>query len=457
MKIVMSRLMTPLSVAATLLIGFNISLVAAELPQSSKEMLKALKIDEKILTESPSEYVVPKAWIDGAKKEGRLKIIGTWDPAHHRVYMRSFEARFPDVKYDYTRAGRQNRTVKPLFAFKEGRYISDVISGLGNAFFAYRDAKALMPIGDLPNAKLLNKEMRDPGGLWLGHQAGYWCVSYNTNLVKKEELPKTWDGFLDASKWGKGRIGMGNRANLWFLQLWKANGAQWGLNYMNKLFNEVKPQQRKEGLNALTSLVIAGEYGVALPGAMYRAAQFVKKVAPVGWHCPEPVPATVQFIVALRGNPHPNKARIYIYWMLSKEGQIAQYYAVNAPSILDELQIPQLIAFPDEVRGRKKAFRDPQLLHEAWPRVLANWRAAWDKSAGGSVKTVSTKLTKIIRGGRSLEFKAGKETHQVKISGSRTAVRIGGKKAARGALKAGMACTIVYPEHKGEAREVICN
>ena len=146
---------------------------AADLPVPTRDMLRELKIDPTILAGSESEYDVPPEWRAAAKKEGRLKIIGTWDAEQHRRYVAPFHARYPDIRIDYTRAGRNDRSVKPLLAFREGRYLADVISGLGNAYFAFRDAKALMKITDLPNAKLIDSDLRDPDGFWLGHQVGY--------------------------------------------------------------------------------------------------------------------------------------------------------------------------------------------------------------------------------------------------------------------------------------------
>ncbi|MFM2130322.1 MAG: hypothetical protein RL477_1868 [Pseudomonadota bacterium] len=372
---------TGLAVALSLALGAA-PVCAADLSQATRDMLRELGIDGKILAGSETEHDVPAEWRAQARKEGALRIIGTWDSDQHRRFVAPFHARYPEIRVDYVRAGRNDRAVKPLVAFKEGRFLADVISGLGNAHFAFRDAGALEKIDDLPNVRLLDRGLVDPDGLWVGHQASYWCVSYNTRLVKKDDLPRTWDGFLDASKWGQGRIGMGNRANLWFLQLWKEYGADWGRNYMDKLFGEVKPQQRKEGMNALVALNIAGEIAVTIPSAMYRVKQMAEKGAPVGYHCPEPVPATVQSIVALKGNPHPNAARLYINWLLSKEGQIAQFHAMTANSVRDELQIPELTGFPEQIKGKRKAFRDERLLYEEWPRVLEVWSAAWNKAAG---------------------------------------------------------------------------
>jgi tripartite-type tricarboxylate transporter receptor subunit TctC len=71
-------------------------------------------------------------------------------------------------------------------------------------------------------------------------------------------------------------------------------------------------------------------------------------------------------------------------------------------------------------------------------------------------KEVTSALDKIKRGGRILYFKAGVETHKVKVSGRRTKVTIGGNKTKRKHLKVGMRCKFTYPENGGEARRVDC-
>ena len=60
------------------------------------------------------------------------------------------------------------------------------------------------------------------------------------------------------------------------------------------------------------------------------------------------------------------------------------------------------------------------------------------------------------RSGRILYFKAGTETHKVKVSSRRTKVTIAGNKTKRKNLKVGMSCKFTYPENGGEARRVDC-
>ncbi|MDX1483166.1 MAG: hypothetical protein R3229_01690 [Alphaproteobacteria bacterium] len=69
--------------------------------------------------------------------------------------------------------------------------------------------------------------------------------------------------------------------------------------------------------------------------------------------------------------------------------------------------------------------------------------------AAGDGLAASGKVEKIERGGRTVVIAGTK----YKVSGSRTKITIGGKKAKRGAIKVGMECTA---EGKGEAKAIAC-
>ena len=68
-------------------------------------------------------------------------------------------------------------------------------------------------------------------------------------------------------------------------------------------------------------------------------------------------------------------------WFLSKEGQIAQYYADSSPPIHKELQDPRVLVYPKEILGKKVAPRYPQLLEEEMPKVAEIWDAHWQAAA----------------------------------------------------------------------------
>ena len=66
-------------------------------------------------------------------------------------------------------------------------------------------------------------------------------------------------------------------------------------------------------------------------------------------------------------------------------------------------------------------------------------------------------IVRSIREGRQIEFKlADGKTARAKVSGSKTRVVIAGKNAKRGALKAGMACSVDWPAPGTQATRIDC-
>lgn len=290
-----------------------------------------------------------------------------------------FVARYPFIKPSYTRGSFNDRAIRPLMAFKEGRYIADIVSGIGGAMPRYVEADALDDLRLLPNAGNVIPGMKNAEGLWIGIRIRYWCMSYNTNAVAKADLPATWDDLLTNPRWRNGRLALGNLPQLWMLPLWGQKGQAWAEQYLQTLFKVVKPQIRKEGSNALLSLVMAGEFDAAIPSADYRLARYVAKGAPIAWHCPAPVPSAISEMAILKGSPNIHAARLFANWLLSKEGQIAQFHADNATPIHKDLQTRDFLSFPDEIAGKPLAFRNPEL-EDKDDELLALWNPLWNQA-----------------------------------------------------------------------------
>ncbi len=73
--------------------------------------------------------------------------------------------------------------------------------------------------------------------------------------------------------------------------------------------------------------------------------------------------------------------------------------------------------------------------------------------------TVTTALISVTPDGKVIEFMSGDATIEAKVSGSRTAITIGGAGAEREALAAGMNCEIEFdPEHEeNEPKSIACD
>jgi iron(III) transport system substrate-binding protein len=431
---------------------------AADLPKATRDILKQTNLPESLLQGLDAELKVPADWIEKAKKEGELTILSTWDPKQFRALVGPFQERYPFIKFNYSRASYNARVIKTLIAFKEGRYVTDILTGFDTSYELFEKADALHNLSDIPNYKLLPEGMHDPKHKWLGQRLRYWCMSYNTNKVKKADLPRTWDDILANKKFFNGKIAVANRIELWLLMLWGAKGEPWVANFVNHLIADVKPQLRKEGTNALISLVVAGEFDIAIPSAAYRVSQYSKKGAPVGWHCPEPVPLAVSGLGFLKNAPHLHAAKVFTNWFLSKEGQIAQFAADGAPPIHPQLQTKQFLAFPDEILGRKIAFRRSDD-REDTRRLSAVWEPIWKKGTGEDklrIVTFDARLEEVKRRGALVSVKHEGKAVEFGVSGSRTKLTIAGKKESRSTLKQGMTCKITMAEGAKEAQELSC-
>jgi iron(III) transport system substrate-binding protein len=356
---------------------------AAELPKATQEILKKLNLTPEVLSGLDEELAVPQDWLEGARKEGTVRILGTWDPKQFGPLNAPFRERFPGIKVEYSRAGFNARALRTLIAYKEGRYITDILTGFGGSEQHFEEAGALDDMTMIPGLKNPLPNTGDPKNTWVGTRIRYWCITYNSDNVKKEDLPKTWDDILTDPKWHNGKIGVADRPQLWLLMLWGEYGKEWTLNYIDKFFNVVKPQIRKEGANALMGLAIAGEFNAALPAAAYRTKQYQQRGAPASWHCPEPVPLAVSQMGILKGNPHINASRVWVNWFLSKEGQISQFAADSAPPVHKDLQTEAFLAFPDQIRNRKIAFRVPEQ-EGATEELNQIWAKYW-VGAGGTL------------------------------------------------------------------------
>lgn len=357
--------------------------LAGSLPVSTQKILKKLKVDSSILDGLDKELKVPQGWIDKAKKEGKVKVRGT--PARSREInsiMAPFKERYPFIEFDYSGANRQGRTVKTLMAYKAGRYLTDAVLSVGAYVAEFEKAGGLEDLRPLPALRNVPKGMRDSEGNWTGISKLYWCLSYNTRMVKEEDLPKRWEDLLTNPKWRGGNLALGNRPNLWLGNLWMVRGEKWAKDYMTKLFSEVKPQLRKEGMSALVQLIAAGEFHAATPSNYRRTYQMVLDGAPVGFFCPEPTPASTEEAIILKGTPNVNAAKIYLNWLLSKEGQISRYAGGLWGPIHKDLMRKEFLPFADKILGKQLAFRDPSRMEEVMPPLFEFWNDLWIKGGG---------------------------------------------------------------------------
>ena len=142
-------------------------------------------------------------------------------------------------------------------------------------------------------------------------------AAYNTNKVKKDELPRSYEDLLDP-KW-KGRLGIEADDHAWFAAL----SAAMGEKQTHKLFADVVATNGisvRKGHSLLTTLVASGEVPLGLTVYSWNPEQLKQKGAPVEGLPLQPVIAQFSTIAMTKKAPHPYAALLFYDFMLS-EGQ----------------------------------------------------------------------------------------------------------------------------------------
>ena len=368
------------SLAAGAALALAIPARAETLTPQTQKLLADLKLEPSVMNGLDAELAVPQAWIDGAKKEGALKVRLPTEEKRFAEMAAVFNARYPGIEIEYQRGTGNARASQPLIAFKRGTFLADVLADWDPMEDEYRAANALADISDLPAMKWIPAEHNPAGGIGATYRLNHYCLGYNKTKVKKEDLPKTWDAVLTDKRLHNGKIGMAQNVHTWLGVLWGVKGDAWVTDYLEKTFAVVKPQLRKENLRAYLKLMALGEFDVAIPTGDFIIRELEDEGQPVSLHCPDLVPQGAGWIGIMKGNPHPNAAKVFANWLLSKEGQIAGHRAnSNIPSHKD-LQRREFLPYPDEILGHTLVARTA-----AAQANMANISAAWGKywMAGG--------------------------------------------------------------------------
>jgi ABC-type Fe3+ transport system substrate-binding protein len=431
--------------------------LSADLPKSTQEMLKKLKVDASVLKDLDAALDVPKAILDAARKAGVVRVADTNNPKIFRDFVRPFYERYPWIKVDYVRANRYDRVIKPLIALKSGKVISDVIVGFGGNAFQFQKLNALVTIDDLPAYKQLPKVMQSPKGDYAGHGLLTRCFAYNSKKVKKSELPKTWGDVVTSKRWAGKNLALLNRPDYWALHLWATKGEKWTKDYLNKMFVELKPQLRKEANTAAMQLLGAGEFDALIAGTIHSTEELVEKGSPVYIHCPDrAIPTSISSVGILKGGNEAG-AKLYLNWYLSREGQLAKFYSAHKVPLYPDLRKAGVDALPGlKLDESKRVYSGEDLYRKEEKELFKFWKALWLKQTGEKTMKVKVKISDVKRGGRRYHFKVDGKDQKVRVSSSGTTIVIDGNQAGRDAVKKGMTCEINYPGNDQTARQVSC-
>lgn len=253
--------------------------------------------------------------IEKAKQEGTVSVYTSLTPADAAPLVAAFEKKY-GIKVQMWRGLSSGVVQRALSEARGKRHVVDVIGTNGPEMEALAREQLLAEfhspyLADIP-AALLPKH-----GQWVPDRLNFTVVAYNTRKVSREDLPKTYEGFLDP-KW-KGRIALEATNAEWMGGVVRTWGEARGMSFFRKLA-ETKPDMRKGHL-LLAQLIASGEVDVGLTAYYAHAESLKRRGAPVDWVPVEPVIARPQGIGVARHAPHPHAALLFVDFMLSPQAQ----------------------------------------------------------------------------------------------------------------------------------------
>ena len=296
-----------------------------------------------------------------AKKEGTVTMYTTFAEKDQPTLVRPFEAKY-GVKVVIWRAGTDKVLQRTLAEAAARKYDVDLIHFGSPEMEALSREKILQAVNSP-----VHKDLQ-PGSVpahreWAATLLSVWVQVYNTQLIRKEDLPRTYRDLLDP-RW-KGKLGIEAKNQDWFASVVDVmGGGEKGLKFFRDLVAQNGISART-GHTLLNNMVIAGEVPLALTVYNYMPEQAKKKGAPIDWFALEPAVARSNAIGVARRAPHPNAALLFYEYMLG-EGQ--QYLVkmdyvpsnTRAPSPLRNVKILQTdpIRSLDETDKWTKLFED---------------------------------------------------------------------------------------------------
>ncbi|HEV7618370.1 MAG TPA: extracellular solute-binding protein [Burkholderiaceae bacterium] len=251
-----------------------------------------------------------------AKKEGTLTLYTSIAEKDIPPLITAFEKKY-GIKVKIWRAGSDKVLQRTLTETSGKRYEVDAIHISAPELEALHLEKVLQPVSNPAFKELL------PGTVpahreWVATLLTVFVQAYNTNQLKKDDLPKSYQDLLNP-KW-KGKLGIETEDFDWFAAVVTDMGEAKGM----KLFRDIVATNGisvRKGHSLLNNMVAAGEVPLALTVYNYMPEASKKRGAPIDWFALEPAIARANGIGIARRAPHANAALLFYDYMLSTEAQ----------------------------------------------------------------------------------------------------------------------------------------
>ena len=289
-----------------------IAATAVALATSTTVLAQPRTLDEIAAYQGPDRT---QRLIDGAKREGAVSYYTSLVAEDTTPIVDAFKRKY-GIDIQFWRGSTEAIVQRALTESRAGRCPADAYFSGPPALEPLRREKMLHPVVS-PLAADLIAQARPPHGDYTGVFLNLFTAAYNPNLVRADEVPKTYED-LKHPRW-KGRLAIEADDAPWFAAIVSTLGEERGLALFRDIVRTNGLSLRK-GHTLLANMVAAGDVPLALTVFGYKSDQLERSGAPVRTLYLPPVIALATSISVARCTPHPNAA-VLLYDFLIGEAQ----------------------------------------------------------------------------------------------------------------------------------------
>ena len=241
------------------------------------------------------------------------------DPLAAGVAM--FQAAYPDIKVEVI-AGGTGELAQRIVAESEnpqGDVLwgggADTLAGYVDYFEPYVCA----------NDDVIGEAYKDADDMWIGESPLPMVFIYNKNLIKEEDVPKTWDDLCNEALKGKIAFASPAKSGSAYTQLCTMlfskdtidEGWELVFNFIKNLDGKVQ-----DSSGNCHKLVASGEYAVGV--TIEKSAVLYNDNPDIAYVYPEKNSAVPDGVALIKNCPNPDNAKLFIDFVTGLECQTAQ-------------------------------------------------------------------------------------------------------------------------------------
>lgn len=305
--------------------------------------------------------------LEGARKEKQVVVYTSLNTKDSHPIAEAFEKKY-GVKLEIWRSSSEKVLQRALTEARGGRFAVDAFELNGPELEAmYREG--LLEEFWSPQFKNLPPAAFPKHRHYAADRFNFFTIAYNTNLVKPNEVPNSYED-LAHPRW-TGKIGIEASDTDWFGSIVKYMGEEKGLALFRKIAQQ-RPQIRT-GHTLMAELVASGEIPLAATIYNHNAERLLVNGAPIKWKALKPTFGRPNGVAVAKRTERPHAAMLFVDFMLSLEGQklLQTRNRVPASDKIDS----KLNDFPYEMIDPVVVLDESQKWEKIWSELFLKGRA----------------------------------------------------------------------------------